>query len=77
MAQIPVIQQPIWCASSPETDLDDWMKNLKNITIYGDQQSKYNLYRLGQLQEYNQVSVDLGNAARFIAYDQVTNTLKV
>ena len=57
------------------------MKDLNDIIIYGDQKSTYNLYHLGEpidsLQQPMLVTFDLGEAAKFAAYIESTNTLKV
>ena len=46
-AQLPLVDQPIWCQSSPEEDMTDWIKDIDNISLYGDQKSTYMLYHLG------------------------------
>ena len=53
------------------------MINHEDITIYGGQQSAYNLYHLGEFDDFRKYYYDLGDAAKFATYDEVTNTLKV
>ena len=35
-AEIPLIEEPPWCQSSPPAELPEWMRNLSTISIYGD-----------------------------------------
>lgn len=69
MANYKVTRHPTWCSSSEEADMPDWMRDLRNFTIYGGQETSHIMYNLGERKGSEIVTADLGYAAPFARHN--------